>query len=154
MANHCFESCLFCTLSWLRTAKLVKTGWKHFWQNRPFPPNDKGSQRWIKTYNKNKTGVILLTTLRKPCRDQSMFRCLNKANSRRVTPHMSTLVILPSSSSNNMPCWTNCCVRIVESEACTLSSEPDKAVVCSISTPPSALTPPSNRTRLWLVVSQ
>lgn len=56
---------------------------------------------------------------------------------------MATLVILLS-SSNNRPRCSNCSVRLVKSKACTLSPEPDKAVICRVSTPPSALTPPFN----------
>lgn len=52
-----------------------------------------------------------------------------------------TFFILLSSSR---PCCSNYCVRLVKSKACTLPSEPDKAVICSVSTPPSALTSPFN----------
>lgn len=55
-----------------------------------------------------------------------------------------TIMVLVSSSSSSRPCCSNCCVRLVKSKACTLPSEPDKAVICSISTPPSALTSSPN----------
>ncbi len=61
---------------------------------------------------------------------------------------MPTLVILLS-SSNYRPLCFNCCERIVKSQACTLPSEPDKAMICSVSTPPSVLTPPFN-IRPWV----
>lgn len=67
-----------------------------------------------------------------------MFRMRQQVQSNMPT----TLVVLLLSSSR--ACCSNCCVRLVNSKACTLPSEQDKAVICSVSTPPSALTLPFN----------